>query len=563
LIGATDLIDRRFELLEQLGSGGMGTVWRARDIALHREVALKQVRYMDPAMAAAKPDAARVQHERVLREARALARLSSPNVVTIHHIIDTKPYPWLVMELVEGASLQDRLAHGPLTPHEVARIGRDVLVALRAAHAAGIHHRDVKPSNILLRRRDPLRRSGSAEGPSAVLTDFGIATLQGEAGLTPAGDLIGSPEYIAPECLNGGEHTPASDLWSLGMALYTAVEGVSPMRRGTTLATLVAVLQEPVPPPVNAGLLAPALTELLVPDPRARPDAERLDALLSTALETTGTTTEATNVRKAARAVAARRPASSARRRWPLIAAAAVATTAMAAAGGYTAWKPAAQQADGTPGDNQVRQTATVPVPAARPAAVSESPEKTQSPTPGSSSQAPDRLGAAPPAVPADTTPTATVTMAPSEAAVAPQDPVDPGRAPSRLPSGGSPTTTLRNTGVPGCLDVPGATRQNGSQVQVYNCDGGSNQQWTRTAGGQITVYGGTKCLDALGHGTSNGTKVAIYDCNGEDNQKWTFHSDGTIRGVPSGLCLDVNWSTSKAQLWSCWGASNQKWQIV
>ncbi|MFF3341970.1 RICIN domain-containing protein [Streptomyces flavidovirens] len=127
----------------------------------------------------------------------------------------------------------------------------------------------------------------------------------------------------------------------------------------------------------------------------------------------------------------------------------------------------------------------------------------------------------------------------------------------------GSPTTTLRNAGVPGCLDVPGATQQNNTQVQVYNCNSGSNQQWTRTAGGQITVYGGAKCLDVSGQGTANGTKVGIYDCNGQANQKWTFYSDGTIRGVQSGLCLDVGQSTPKAQLWSCWGGSNQKWQIV
>lgn len=127
----------------------------------------------------------------------------------------------------------------------------------------------------------------------------------------------------------------------------------------------------------------------------------------------------------------------------------------------------------------------------------------------------------------------------------------------------GSPTKSLRSVGIPGCLDVPAATQQNNTQVQIYDCNNGSNQRWTRTAGGQITVYGGAKCLDASAHGTANGTKVGIYDCNGGANQKWTFYSDGTIRGVQSGLCLDVSWSTSKVQLWSCWGGSNQKWQIV
>ncbi|MEU9959031.1 protein kinase [Streptomyces sp. NPDC050982] len=257
-----DMVDGRFELLARLGSGGMGTVWRARDSVLHREVALKAVRHDAAASASVR--------ERVLREARALARISHPNVVMIHHIIDDDPHPWLVMELVDGVSLQERLADGPLTPTEAARIGRQVLAALRAAVAAGIQHRDVKPANILLR----------ADG-SAVLTDFGIAALQGSTALTATGELIGSPEYIAPERIRGNDDDPASDLWSLGLVLYVCVEGVSPLRRGTTLGTLAAVLDEAVPPPVRSGPLSPVLQALLVRDPAARPDAARLDAMLA------------------------------------------------------------------------------------------------------------------------------------------------------------------------------------------------------------------------------------------------------------------------------------------
>ncbi|WP_460073353.1 serine/threonine-protein kinase [Streptomyces sp. YKOK-I1] len=268
------MIDGRFELLERLGSGGMGTVWRARDVVLHRDVALKEVRPHDPGAAGSADDSVRVQHERVLREARALARLRHPHVVAIHHIVDADPYPWLVMEFVPGISLQTRLEHGPLAPREAARIGRDVLAALRAAHAAGIHHRDVKPANILL-----------SEGPdgstSAVLTDFGIADLPGVSPLTDTGLMVGSPEYMAPERVRGADDAPASDLWSLGITLYVAVEGRSPMRRGTGLATLAAVLGDPVPPPVQAGPLAPVLSGLLAADPQARPDAARLDAMLA------------------------------------------------------------------------------------------------------------------------------------------------------------------------------------------------------------------------------------------------------------------------------------------
>ncbi|MGW0571844.1 serine/threonine-protein kinase [Streptomyces tauricus] len=264
-----DMIDGRFELVARLGSGGMGTVWRARDNVLHREVALKAVRHD-----AAASEAVRA---RVLREARALARVSHPNVVMIHHIVNDDPHPWLVMELVEGVSLQERLADGPLPPTEAARLGRQVLGALRAADAAGVQHRDVKPANILLR----------TDG-SAVLTDFGIAALQGSTALTATGELIGSPEYIAPERIRGNDDDPASDLWSLGLVLYVCVEGVSPLRRGTTLATLAAVLDEAVPPPVRSGPLAPVLQTLLVRDPAARPDAARLDAML--AQVETGTT---------------------------------------------------------------------------------------------------------------------------------------------------------------------------------------------------------------------------------------------------------------------------------
>ncbi|QIQ06468.1 serine/threonine-protein kinase [Streptomyces liangshanensis] len=266
------VIDGRFELLDRLGGGGMGLVWRARDLALHREVALKEVRPPDPAMMAANPTAARVLRERVLREAQALAAIDHPGVVTIHHIVDAAEvaHPWIVMELVPGRSLQERLEQGPLTPVEAARIGRGVLSALRAAHAVGIHHRDVKPANVLLR----------ADG-RPVLTDFGIAALRESSHLTATGDLIGSPDYIAPERIRGDEGNPASDLWSLGMLLYVAVEGRHPLRRTSALATLAAVLDEEIPPPVQAGPLAPVLVALLDRNTAARPDAAALDGLLA------------------------------------------------------------------------------------------------------------------------------------------------------------------------------------------------------------------------------------------------------------------------------------------
>ncbi|MFD9130252.1 protein kinase [Kitasatospora sp. NPDC059571] len=268
------LIDGRFELVERLGGGGMGLVWRARDTALEREVALKEVRPPDPAMLAADPAAAHELRERVLREARALARLQHPNVAVIHHIVDgaEHQHPWLVMELISGGSLADRLSRGPLDVPEAARIGRGVLSALRAAHAAGIQHRDVKPGNVLLR----------PDG-TPVLTDFGIAAMQEATALTATGSLIGSPEYIAPERIRGQEGNPSSDLWSLGMMLYVAVEGHHPLRRATTLATLAAVMDEPLPPPTRCGPLGPVLSAVLARDPAVRPDAAQLDRLLAAA----------------------------------------------------------------------------------------------------------------------------------------------------------------------------------------------------------------------------------------------------------------------------------------
>ncbi|MFG3490497.1 bifunctional serine/threonine-protein kinase/glutamate ABC transporter substrate-binding protein [Streptomyces sp. NPDC047972] len=274
------MVDDRFELVERLGGGGMGTVWRARDLALHRDVALKEVRPPDPSLAEYDPGAASELRVRVLREARALARVAHPHVVTVHHIVDggEGTYPWLVMELVPGGSLQDRLDRGALCVGEAATLGRGILAGLRAAHAAGIQHRDVKPPNVLIR-----------PGGQPVLTDFGIAAIHGATALTAAGSIIGTPDYMAPERVRGEEGGPAADFWSLAMTLYVAVEGRHPLRRANTLATLAAVLGEDVPPPRRAGALTGVLTAVLVRDPAARPDGEALDRMLARAEETAGT----------------------------------------------------------------------------------------------------------------------------------------------------------------------------------------------------------------------------------------------------------------------------------
>ncbi|WP_275892624.1 serine/threonine-protein kinase [Streptomyces tsukubensis] len=278
--GHERVVDGRFVLEARLGGGGMGTVWRARDLVLDRAVALKEVRPPDPGLAEYDPEAARLLRARVLREARGPGPGRPPPMWSpIHHVVDGggDTYPWLVMELVTGGSLADLLARGPMDPAAAARLGREVLAALGAAHAAGIQHRDVKPANVLLR---PDGRP--------VLTDFGIAAIRESTVLTATGSIIGTPDYMAPERITGESGGPASDLWSLAMMLYVAVEGRHPLRRATTLATLAAVLNEPVPPPLRAGPLTAVLNAVLVKDPAARPAFGALERMLAGVAEGAG-----------------------------------------------------------------------------------------------------------------------------------------------------------------------------------------------------------------------------------------------------------------------------------
>ncbi|GAA3814864.1 serine/threonine-protein kinase [Streptomyces coacervatus] len=265
--GAGRLIAGRYRLLTKLGHGGMGTVWRAKDETVDREVAVKEPRLPDHL-----PERERAKaFERMRREARAAARLDHPAVVNVHDVAVVDGRPWIVMELVQGRSLGSALQEGTLDVREAARIGLEVLGALEAAHAAGILHRDVKPDNVLLGRHDRV-----------VLTDFGIAQIEGETNLTDTGGFVGSPEYIAPERVLGQRPGPASDLWSLGVVLYAATEGVSPFRRSNTPATLQSVLNAtPAPPASASGPLAEVITGLLQKDPARRPDATRVRALLS------------------------------------------------------------------------------------------------------------------------------------------------------------------------------------------------------------------------------------------------------------------------------------------
>ncbi|MFD8202741.1 serine/threonine-protein kinase [Streptomyces sp. NPDC059701] len=261
--GSERVVAGRYRLLSPLGEGGMGTVWRARDEVLHREVAVKEVR-----APAGLPDTeVRRMYARLEREAWAAARVAHRNVVTVYDVATDGGRPWIVMELVRGLSLADLLdAEGPLAPRRAALVGAEVLAALRAAHAAGVLHRDVKPGNVLL-----------ANDGRVVLTDFGIATVEGSSALTMTGEVVGSPEYLAPERALGRTPGPEADLWSLGVLLYAAVEGASPFRQDTPLSTLRGVVDEELPPPHRAGALASVVEGLLRKDPAERLPAERAE----------------------------------------------------------------------------------------------------------------------------------------------------------------------------------------------------------------------------------------------------------------------------------------------
>ncbi|MBA2416722.1 MAG: protein kinase [Geodermatophilaceae bacterium] len=261
----TRRIGNRYRLGERLGSGGMGVVWAATDELLGRPVAVKEV--IPPTGLTA--EQSELMRSRSMREARAAARFTSRSAVNVYDVVEEDGRPWIVMELLDAKPLSDLInADGPLPPARVADIGGQLLEALTAAHASGVLHRDVKPSNVMIEA-----------GGRVVLTDFGIAAMDGDPSLTTTGMLIGSPAYIAPERAHGEPASPASDLWSLGCTMFAALEGRPPFDRPGSLATLSAVLSEDPLPAPSAGPLASVLEGLLRKDPQQRltaPDTDRL-----------------------------------------------------------------------------------------------------------------------------------------------------------------------------------------------------------------------------------------------------------------------------------------------
>src|SRR5690349_6651496 len=265
------VIAGRYRLQAPIGRGAMGVVWRARDQLLDRDVAIKEVQIADSLTEAERATA----FQRTLREAKTAARLNHPAVVTVYDVAEDGGRPWIVMQLVHAQSLdQVRADSGPLSPRRAAEMARQLLSALSVAHAAGVLHRDVKPSNVLIGSDD-----------RAVLTDFGIATFADDPKLTQTGMVMGSPGFTAPERIRGEDASPASDLWSLGATLYAAVEGHGPFeQRGGAITTMSAIINEDAPGAPAAGALGPVIAALLRREPAGRPDAGEAARMITSVL---------------------------------------------------------------------------------------------------------------------------------------------------------------------------------------------------------------------------------------------------------------------------------------
>ncbi|MGW3289034.1 protein kinase domain-containing protein [Streptomyces sp. NPDC001002] len=268
------VIAGRYRLESRLGRGGMGVVWRATDELLGRQVAVKEIPLdLDETLSV---EETRRQRDRTLREARAVAQLRHPHIIVVHDVVEQDERPYLVMELIDGGSLADRIStRGPVDAPEAARIGIALLSALAAAHAAGVLHRDIKPANVLL----------GSEGDRIVLTDFGIAQVAGATTLTETGAFVGSPEYTAPERMSGARTGPESDLWSLGALLCTIVSGESPFRRDSLGGILHAVVFDEIRPPAQAAPLLPVVRGLLERDPDRRLEAPQAERMLRAYLD--------------------------------------------------------------------------------------------------------------------------------------------------------------------------------------------------------------------------------------------------------------------------------------
>ncbi|GAA3183420.1 MULTISPECIES: serine/threonine protein kinase [Streptomyces] len=503
------LVGGRYRLVAEAGAGGMGRVWEGHDELLGRPVAVKEVRL--PASSAAERQEVLARAQREGRNAAALA--DHPNVVTVYDVVIEDGVPWTVMQLVQGRSLREELAHGPLDPGHVTHVAAALLSALRAADDAAVVHRDIKPGNVLL-----------ADDGRVLLADFGIARVLGDETITAPGAFVGSFEYTSPERADGRAGGVASDLFSLGVTLFHAVEGVAPFRRESRSDTLSAVLLAPLPEMTRAtGGLRELITALTAKDPAQRPGVEQAMALLS-----------------------GRRPAGRG-------AGAANAPGTAAVAGATGTVREVRPRPDGT-----VAVTATAPAPATavRPPEAPHFPD-------GAAGRQTNRL---PVVLAGVSSLTVVLTVGAfllthpggSEDDAAPEPP--PAVSASALAPAGSPGPVAG----PGdtCLGVHGG--DDAAPVDLWRCrSSAAGQRWVHRSGGALETL--RRCLGPVGGSTAQNAAVELQDCTGADGQKWEQQGDGSLLNPASSRCLEPAGPLRDGvplRIHDCSGAATQKFTL-
>ncbi|MFF9479546.1 protein kinase [Streptomyces sp. NPDC014733] len=504
------LVGGRYRLVAEVGSGGMGRVWEGRDELLGRPVAVKEVRLPDSSAEERAQVLARAQREG--RNAAALA--DHPHVVTVYDVVIEDGVPWTVMQLVQGRSLRAELAHGPLDPGHVTQIAAALLSALRAADDAAVVHRDIKPGNVLL-----------ADDGRVLLADFGIARVLGDETITAPGVFVGSFEYTSPERADGGAGGVASDLFSLGVTLFHAVEGVAPFRRDSRSDTLSAVLRAPLPEMTRAtGGLRELITALTAKDPAARPGVEVAMAVL-----------------------AGRRPARRG--------AGAAQTSGTGAVPGTARTVYDERPRPG----GTVAVTATAPGPAAGPLP----PEAPHSPD-GASGRRANRL---PVVLAGVSSLTVVLTVGAfllthpgrGEDDAAPEPP--PAVSASTLAPAGGPGPVAGPGGT--CLDVRGEAG-GPTTVALWQCrSSAAGQRWVHRPGGSLEAL--RRCLGPVGDGATRDAAVELQDCTGTDGQRWEQQDDGSLFHPDSARCLEPAGPLRDGvplRLHDCDGATTQRFTL-
>jgi len=522
-----DVIANRYTLVALVGEGGMGRVWAARDELLGRDVAVKAL--IPPAGLSA--DEREDLRLRVIREARAIARIDHPNVVRVFDVLHEQGDPWIVMELIPSRSLFDVVNDdGPMAPEQVAEIGLAVLAGLRAAHAVDLLHRDIKPANVLL-----------ADNGRVVLTDFGLATAAGDSSMTVTGIVLGSPSYMAPERALDEPIGPAADLWSLGATLYAAVEGRPPYSKSSPVATLAALATEPPWPPAQAGALRPALDALLQKDPAQRADADTAERLLRAALSAEpaprpARRADADTAEQLLRAALSEERAPGRASRKPLLVSAAVATALLAAAIGAFALRPS--QKPPAQADIVAQPRASFAEPAAPPSLVSP---------------------------PAATPKTAPENVNPTAGSRPSRPATKPATTPTVTKGGTTPKSSapavvgkrIENMDTGTCLYLPTGA----GAIQLSACDGTSGQRFSLGGDATLRVLG--KCVQI--QNTGNGARLLAVSCTGSTSQRFSYNTSYDLVSLAADKCVDVPDGSSAsgvpAQIWECTGAGNQKWR--